>query len=321
MTLLLTRADVRRVLTLDDCIAAVEDAFRAYGERRLTTPASLGVPALDGGFHVKAALSDVFAAKINANFPSNPRRGLPTIQGLIVIMDAECGTPLGVLDSAEITIMRTAAATAVAAKVLARDDARVLTLAGCGAQARLQLEAVMRVRPIEQVFGFDSNPSAAELFVRETSSLPGIEVHAVGDLAGAVRRSDIVITCTTSRTPILSLEHLHDGVFIAAVGADNPEKNEIAPDLLAASRVVTDVTAQAASMGDLHHAITAGVMTAEDVYAELADVICGRVSGRAGADETFVFDSTGTALQDVAAASIALRRAESEGIGLHVAFA
>jgi ornithine cyclodeaminase/alanine dehydrogenase-like protein (mu-crystallin family) len=290
MTLFLNGDEIVKLLTIDDCIEAVERAFREGGEAT-----SIGI----GHFHVKAAIAgNRFAAKVNGNFPGNPERhGLPTIQGLIILADAERGTPLAVLDSIEITALRTAAASAVAAKYLALPDVKTITIVGCGAQARAHLEAMRRVRPIERVFAVDVDPAKAAA------------IGEVRSLDDAVRESDIVVTCTTSTTPFLRREHLHPGLFIAAVGADNPRKSELEPELLANAKVVADVLEQAATMGDLHHAIEAGLMSRDDVFGELADVIRGR--GRTSGDEVFVFDSTGTALLDVAVAAMAYERASS----------
>jgi alanine dehydrogenase len=321
MTRILTATDVAALLTIDDCIAAVETAFREFGEGRIAPPQTLGVHADRGTFHVKAAAADVFAAKINANFPNNPRQnGLPAIQGLIVVMNVDSGTPLGILDSTLITTLRTAAATAVAAKHLSRESSRTMTIIGCGIQGRAQAEALLRVRTITKVFAFDADPAAVEQFAHDMSYRLGIEVVAGDSIDNAIAESDIVITCTPARSPILGIEHRHAGLFIAGVGADNPEKNELAPALLAQSRVVPDILDQAALMGDLHHAIDAGAMTRDDIHAELAGILCGRVPGRSNDDEVFIFDSTGTALQDVATASIALMRAVERGIGVEVAF-
>jgi alanine dehydrogenase len=300
MTRLLTSSDVREVLSIDDCIAAVEEVF--------LSGAGEAVSSALGHFHAKVAIAGGrFAAKINGNFPDNQeRRGLPTIQGLIVLADASNGTPLAVLDSTEITTLRTAAASAVAAKYLAVEGARAITICGCGVQGRAHLDAIRRVRAIERVFACDVNPEKAA------------EVGEVRHLDEAVPASDIVVTCTTSLSPFLYRRHLHPGLFIAAVGADNPRKSELAPDLMAAANVVADVVEQAAAMGDLHHAIEAGAMTRNDVFADLASVVRGK--GRTSADQIFVFDSTGTALEDVAAASIAYDRAMARGIGIDLAF-
>jgi alanine dehydrogenase len=321
MTRILTRADVAALLSIDDCITAVETVFRDYGEGRTASPQSLGVHASGGTFHVKAAVADVFAAKINANFPQNPRsHGLPTIQGVIVVMDAERGTPLGILDSTLITTLRTAAASAIAAKYLARANARTVTIIGCGIQGEAHLEALTRVRPITTAYAIDADPRSAERFTQTMRQRLGIEVFATHSISDAVSGSDIVVTCTPSRSPILGLDHHHPGLFIAAVGADNPEKNEVAADLMSQCLVVPDILEQAAAMGDLHHALAAGVLTRDDIHGELAEVICGRIPGRQSEAEVFLFDSTGTALQDVVTAAVTLSRAVERGVGVDVSF-
>ncbi len=322
MTLLLTRSDLAAILNPDDCRTSVEAAFRSYGEGRMDPPKSLGFHAAEGTFHIKAATADVFAAKINANFPGNPlRRGLPTIQGIIVLMDLERGTPLAILDSTLITTLRTAAATAVAASCLARTDAATLAIIGCGTQGRASLAALQLVRPLRTCCAYDAGDGAAARFAREMGEELGIDVRAAASIDEAVAGADIVVTCTTARAALLDVHHLRPGLFIAAVGADNPEKQELTPALLRETRVVADILDQAATMGDLHHALEAGTMTREDVHGELADVLCGRVAGRTADDEVFVFDSTGTALQDVAVSSLAYTRAVERGVGLEVAFA
>lgn len=320
MTRVLTRAHLEALLTPEDCLSSVEAAFRAYGEGRSAAPKSVGLHAAAGTFHIKAAMADVFAVKVNANFPGNPRRhSLPTIQGVIVVMDVERGVPLAILDSALITTLRTAAATALAAKHLARGDASTMTVAGCGTQGRASVEAVRLVRSIQTVYAYDVDERAMDRFASDLRARLGIDVQAVATLEEAVASSQIVVTCTTARTAILDARHLHPGLFIAAVGADNPEKQELTPALLRGSTIVVDILEQAAAMGDLHHALEAGVLTRNDVRGELADVICRRVPGRRSDDEVFVFDSTGTALQDVAVASLAYARAAERGAGLDVA--
>lgn len=322
-TLLLTRADVARVLDLRECIDAVERAFRLHAEGATVPPGTLGVHVAGGGFHVKTAGllagRPIFAAKVNANFPANPARfGLPTIQGVVALFDAERGALLALLDSGELTSRRTAAASAVAARHLARDDAAVATVCGCGEQGRSQLRALVAVRPIRRVMAFDVDPSAAERYAIAMARELGIEVTAVRDLAGAAGRSDVVVTCTPARRWVLGRGDVRPGAFIAAVGADWPEKQELEPALMAESTVVVDVLEQCERMGDLHHAIAAGAMTRDDVAAELADVVAGRKPGRRRDDEVVIFDSTGTALQDVAAAAVAWERALAAGIGVRV---
>ena len=323
MTLLLTRGDVADLLPMDACIEAVEHAFRLHGEGRADPPGILGVHARDGGFHIKAGILDLgrryFAAKTNANFPGNPERfGLPTIQGVLLLADAERGTPLALMDSAEITALRTGAATAVAARHLASPEAAVVTVCGCGLQGRVQLRALAAVLRLTRAYAFDRDPARAAGFAREMSEALGFEVLAADDLDVAVRASHVCVTCTPSRTPILRHTSVAPGTFIAAVGADNEDKQEIEPALMASCAIVVDVLEQAATIGDLHHAITAGVVTTRDVRAELGQVVAGLRPGRLTDDEIVVFDSTGMALQDVAAAAAVYERAVRAGRGLEV---
>jgi len=321
-TLLLTRSDVRALLDMDACIAAVDAAFRAQATGATLPSGVLGTHVPGGGFHVKTAgiggagARAYFAAKINANFPANPaRRGLPTIQGVISLHDASDGVLLALLDSMEITTLRTAAATAVAARYLARRDARVLTVLGCGTQGRSQLLALSRVRSIERVFAWDLEPAAAERYADEMARTLGRDVRSVAEYRESVAASDLVVTCTPSHRPLLSASDVPSGCFVAAVGADSEDKQELAPDLLARGVVVVDVLEQCARIGDLHHALASGVMRREDVHAELADVVSGRRPGRGSASEITIFDSTGTALEDVAVAALVYERAVDAGRG------
>jgi ornithine cyclodeaminase/alanine dehydrogenase-like protein (mu-crystallin family) len=324
-TLVLTRAEVQALLGFDECIAAVEAAFRLHAEGRSLAPGVLAVRARDGGFHIKAAGLELdrlyFAAKTNANFPDNPaRRGLPAIQGVVVLCDAADGRLLAVMDSIEVTLRRTAAATAVAAKWLARPGSEAVTVCGCGRQGRAHLRALARVLPLRRAFAFDEDAAAARAFAGELAAELGIDVTAVTDLAAALRASDACVTCTPSRRPFLLREHVRPGTFVAAVGADSPDKQELHPVLLAAAVVVPDVLDQCASIGELHHALEAGAMTRQGVHAELAEVVTGRKPGRRSPEEITIFDSTGTALEDVAAAAVVYEKALAAGIGRSVAF-
>jgi alanine dehydrogenase len=316
--LFLDAAAVREHLSIEECITAVERAFRLHGEGKAAQPGVLAVHAEHGTFHIKAGVLDLgrsyFAAKTNANYPGNVERyGLPTIQGVIALFDAERGTPLAILDSREITSLRTGAATAVAAEYLARADASIATICGCGVQGRTQLMAIAAVRPLTRVYAVDRNRESATRFAREMTNELGIEVVVADDLAAAARASQICVTCTSSRSVLLRAGDVSPGTFVAGVGADNPDKQELDPALLARSVVVVDILDQAATSGDLHHAIAAGVMTREQVRAELGAVVAGRVRGRIHDDEIVVFDSTGTALQDVAAAAAVYEKAVKEG--------
>lgn len=325
-TLILKRSDVAALLGVEECIAVVEQALRLHAEGKTSPPGVLGIHARTGGFHIKAGLLDLnrsyFAAKTNANFPENAQRfSLPLIQGVIVVCNAENGYPLAVMDSMEITIIRTGAATAVAAKYLARSDSSVATICGCGNQGRISLQAMTQVLPLKQVYAFDKEPALADSFASKLSKEVGIDIKATNDLAWAARQSDVCVTCTPSREFFLNRENIKPGTFIAAVGADNEEKQELDPRLLQTSKVVVDLLEQCATIGDLHHALEQGLMTRAEVHAELGEVIAGMKPGRTSADEIIVFDSTGTALQDVASAAIVYERAVASQRGMRVDFA
>jgi alanine dehydrogenase len=322
--LILTRSDVASLLDIQDCIQAVEDAFRQHALGTATPPAVLGLHVPGGGFHIKAAgfhqPRPIFAAKVNGNFSENPqRRGLPTIQGVIVLANLSDGTPLAVLDSIEITIQRTAAATAVAAKHLARRDARAVTIVGCGVQGRAQLRSIACVRSIARVHAYDIDPEAIRRFIEEMQPALRAPIQAASNLQDVVRDSDIVVSCTTARQPIIRHGDLEPGTFLAAIGADSPDKQEVDPELLASATIVADVLDQATTFGEVHHAVAAGLLKATDVYAELGEIVSGRKPGRRTEDEIIVFDSTGMALQDVAASLLVYERALESGVGRCVA--
>lgn len=310
---------------MPECIEAVERGFLAYARGETIPPGVLSAHAEGGGFHVKSAGllhavggRSVFAAKVNANFPGNPdRHGLPTIQGVIALFDAVDGRLLALLDSMEITNLRTAAATAVAAKYLA-PDADLVTVCGCGEQSRSQLRALACVRSVKRVMALDLNAERAGRFATDMAAELDVEVSIIHDPRDAAQGTTIWMTCTTATRWFLGRAHVAAGAFVAAVGADNPSKQEIEPELLAGGVVVADVLEQCAAFGDLHHAIALGLMGREDVRAELADVVAGRKPGRLSQDEIIIFDSTGTALQDVAAAAVVYERALSSGAGLFV---
>jgi len=321
--LVLSRRDVFDLLSLRDCIDAVERAFRLHAEGATLGPGVLGIRAGAGGFHIKAAglvgRESYFAAKINANFPDNPRRvGLPTIQGIVVLADASTGTPLAMMESGAVTALRTGAATAVAAKYLARSDAQTVTVLGAGAQGEIQLAALAEVLPLRRAWVLDIDPARAEGMAERTGRRLGVPVTATRDLAAALSESDVCVTCTPSREALVAAADVRPGTFIAAVGADSHGKQELDPKLVATATLVVDVLEQCAEIGELQHALAAGLITRDEVHAELADVVVGRRAGRTRADEITIFDSSGTALQDVAAAVALYDKARGAGRGTEV---
>ena len=250
---LIDRKLLSRLMDLDDYFAAAEAAFLAHAHGRTRLPLPLHIEADAGGFHAKGAFVMLerawVAVKVNSNFPGNPARGLPTIQGAVLLYDANDGRLLAILDSMEITSKRTAAASALAARHLAREDAHNVAILGCGEQGRAQLAAIARVRDIRRVFAWDARPGAAEAYELAIRRTLGLEVTPVPTVPEATRAADIIVTATTAQEAFLGPQHVRPGTFVAAVGADNPHKSELQPDLVAASTVVADSLDQACLMG------------------------------------------------------------------------
>ena len=325
-TLLLTRNDVAALLRPEECISAVEAAFRLHAEGKASPPGILGMHSEGGGFHIKAGILALgrkyFVAKINSNFPLNLKNhNLPTIQGAIVVCDGENGQLLAVMDSIEITILRTGAATAVAANYLARRNASVAAICGCGNQGRISLKMLMKVRNLRAAYVFDIDQVKAQAFAKDLAIELHIPIAVVEDPAKALRMCHICVTCTPSNQPFIRMEDITPGTFLAAVGADSEEKQELESDVLCSAKVVVDLLEQGATIGELHHALKSGCMTRSGVHAELGEIVCGRKPGRLTDDEIIIFDSTGMALQDVAAASIVYEKAIRDQIGVKMNFA
>jgi alanine dehydrogenase len=325
-TLLFNRSDVQELLSLAECIDAVEKVFHRQGEGKIPPSGILGVRAKSGGLHVKTArltgAKNYIAVKVNTNFPRNYARfGLPTLQGVIVLYDAEDGRALAVLDSMEITIKRTAAATAVAAKYLARQNSSVATICGCGEQACAQLRALCLVLSLRKVYAFDIDSSASQHLAAQLSRELPIDIEAIRSLPSAIQRSDLVVTCTPATEFFVHKEDVAPGTFMAAIGADDSHKQEIDPALLSSAKVVADSLEQVCSIGDTHHAIAQCLMRKEDVYAELSEVVAGKKAGRINETDIIVFDSTGIAVEDAAAATNVYEKALIAGIGNYFEFA
>jgi alanine dehydrogenase len=306
-TLLLSKTYIHEHIAAAAFLPAMREAFLALDRGELQNPSVGHLRGDGGGLHIKAAAGierfGKIVVKMNANFPGNPARGLPTIQGALALFDARSGELLALMDSIEITARRTAAASTLAAQHLARTDSTRLGMIGCGMQAIYHLEALRELFALTRVVCADIDELRASEFARQAQS-SGLTVTVARTAAECARGADIIVTCTPSTTPILHRADIDPGCFIAAVGTDSPAKHELAPDLMAAALVVPDDLTQAAEMGDTHHAIRAGAMTPASIHAELRAIVSGRAAGRTSPNELFVFDSTGMAIEDLAAADL-----------------
>ena len=320
---ILVEADLRRIVPLDlEAIACVEDAFHALATKAVAMPPilRLDIPEHRGEVDVKTAYVpglDGFAIKISPGFFDNPKIGLPSTNGLMVLLSTKTGLVQAVLfDNGYLTDVRTAAAGAVAAKHLSREDASVAAIFGAGMQAKLQLEALSLVRPIREARIWARDLTKAGNAADELAKKLGFPVRAAADGRAAVDGADIIVTTTPSSTPILKAEWLQPGQHVTAMGSDAEHKNEIEPAvLIAAGLYVADSLRQTRRLGELHHAIAAGLVAEDTIFPELGEIVAGRKPGRTGPDQITVADLTGTGIQDTAIATLASARAGSAGAG------
>ncbi|QFI69043.1 Ornithine cyclodeaminase [Sinorhizobium alkalisoli] len=319
---ILTERELRRIVPLDrEAVACVEEAFHALATKAVAMPPilRLDIPEHRGEVDVKTAYVpglDGFAIKISPGFFDNPKIDLPSTNGMMVVLSSRTGLVRALLlDNGYLTDVRTAAAGAVAAKHLSRQDASVAAILGAGMQARLQLEALALVRPIREARLWARDAAKAEATARALSEKLGFPVEGVNDAKAAVTGTDIIVTTTPSEAPILKAEWLQPGQHVTAMGSDAEHKNELDPQAILRGTYVADSLKQTRRLGELHHAIAAGLVTQDAEFAEIGEVIAGVKAGRTTAEEITIADLTGTGIQDTAIATLAVGRANAADAG------
>jgi ectoine utilization protein EutC len=318
----LLEAEIRGLIGPAAALPAVRDAFAALARGEATLPGVIGfdVPAHQGEVHVKGAYlhgAPYYSIKEAAGFYANSERGLPVGSGLVLVFDATTGFLAAILfDNGYLTELRTGAAGALAADLLARRRVGRVAVIGAGSQARFQLEALALVRRPASVTVFGRTPSRVAAYAREMQERIGLPVRVAASARDAVEGADVVITATPSRAPIVRAEWLGRGAHVTAVGADGPEKQELEPEVLArADKVVVDRLDQCLRLGELHHAVEVGLLAAGDVWAELGELAAGQKPGRESEDEITVADLTGVGIQDAAVASAVVAEAVRRNVG------
>ena len=324
---ILAGADVRQAVTMAEAIRAVREAYVQLSAGQAVVPLRTPVP-VDKRKGVTLFMpaylmaSEALGAKIVSVFPGNAERGLPTIHAVVIVVDAETGRPVAMMDGTYLTALRTGAASGVATDLLARSDARVAAIFGAGAQARTQLEAVCTVRRIETVWVFDPVPGAAAAYVAEmrmrSRPIPrGLRVAE--SPAQAVGQADVICTATTARAPVFDDADLKPGVHINGIGSYTPQMQEVPAATVARAKVVVDSrTASLAEAGDLLIPLNDGTISLAQIHGEIGEVAAGQIPGRQSDGEITFFKSVGVAVQDVAVASLILRRAAEQGLGVEV---
>lgn len=313
-------AAIRKAVSHGAAILSAERAFTALAEDQVVSPMPLGAefPEVHGEVHVKGAYirgAPVFAFKVATGFYGNVEMGVPTGSGLVLVFDAETGFPLGVLgDNGYLTDLRTAAAGALAAKHLTPRRPLVVAVVGAGVQARFQAELIHRVRDFKELRVWSRQESSRRRYVKDMSALLKVPVYEFPNVAMALDGADLVVTATPAQEPLVFPAMVKKGATIIAVGSDGPNKQELAVDLLlAAEKLVPDVTAQCIRLGEIHHAVKAGLLPVDGAYTELGHIVTERASGRVG-DETIVCDLTGSGAQDTAIAEVAWTALTKRGL-------
>ena len=324
-TLLLSRSDVRQLLTMRDVISAVKEGYLAFQEGGVQQPDIVSVTAdeYNGETDIKTCLNRMnrrISVKTVSGFYNNGKiNDLPTMIGTVQLFDATDGSLLCVMDGSLITGIRTGAAGAVSCEYLAREDAATVCVIGCGGQARMQVYGLCHVRNIKSVRVYSPHTAGLTDFKTDVERETGAVVTVCDSAESALRGADVVITATPSKEFLVPFGTVSEGTHIVAVGADMPGKNELDPRLFRGAKIVCDSIAQCVSRGETRNALQAGVITEGDIYAEIGEIVAGSKAGRTG-DEITIFDTTGMAVQDNVVAATVYELASARGLGKYFEF-
>jgi alanine dehydrogenase len=322
-TLVLSEEAVKKVLTLEEVISAVESAFKMKGAGHTQMPSKqyLFMKKYNGDVRTMPAYleeTDVVAVKVVNSHPENRKHGLPTVMATIILVDPRTGAPEAIMGGTWITALRTGAAGAIAAKYLANSNPKIVGIVGAGTQARTQLMGLQTVfETIKEVKVWDLNEKAALKYAKEMMRNQA-SICSVKSIKKAVQEADIIVTATPSRKPLVSAEWVNDGTHINCVGADAPGKQELDPAILVKSKIVVDDWNQSCHGGEINVPLAEGIISKEDVWSDICEIVAGLKDGRMSPEEITVFVSTGLAIQDAAAANIAYQKALKEKIGEYV---
>jgi ornithine cyclodeaminase/alanine dehydrogenase len=322
MTLILSSSQVRSLLSMSDCISAVEEAFREFASGTTTMPTRVGVQLTEkagwlGIMPAYLSRMESLSTKIVSVYTQNQTaRGIPNVQAVIILNDAQNGRVAAILEGSYITAMRTGAVSGVATKYLARQESEVVGVVGAGVQARKQLEAICAVRKVRRAVVYDVDKKRASNFVTEMSAQLGINISIADTPSELSKASDIIATATTSSSPVLNGRDIKPGTHINAIGAFTPTTRELDDDVVASSKIVVDsLEAALAEAGDIIIPLKNGVIQREQIWAELGELVLGKKPGRESSEERTLFKSVGLGIQDAAVAKLVFSRAQSLGVG------
>ena len=321
--LCLSAKDVSQVLTMQDCINTMQDAFTqlASGEAVVPLRSTLAMPRENGGaLFMPVYLPNIRKVGLKAVtvHQDNPDKGLPMVQAMVMVFDASSGSPLAVINGEVITAMRTGAVSGLATKLLARESAEIVAIIGAGVQGETQLEAVCTVRKIRKAYIFNRNLERRQAFIKKMKEKLGIEIIAAESMA-ALAEADIICTATTSKMPVFKNSEIGVGVHINGVGSYRPDMCEIPPETIMRAKIVVDQLAACLSeAGDILQPIELGLISQDYIYGELGELVTGMKPARQAEGEITVFKSVGLAVQDLATADLVFTKAKNLGLGVEI---
>ncbi|MCJ7855609.1 ornithine cyclodeaminase family protein [Lachnospiraceae bacterium NSJ-143] len=326
-TLMLSKEDVASVINLEDIISAVEECYKAFCLGEVIQPDYMGFEFDEprGGIDFKAGYCSrnekISMKSSSGGFKNNVSDfGIPANMGTVLLYDARNCALQCIMDGSLITGLRTGAAGAVSVKYLARKNSEIISSIGTGTQARNQIKAISLVMDIKEIHAFDSYTPAVESFKKDIEGEFGIPVIIEKSMKEAVEVSDIVVSTTRGKGPLIEASWIKKGTHIVAIGADCKGKQEYEPEIFKNAKIVNDSIEQCISKGETCNGIEKGVISKEDIYAEIGEIVLGKKRGRTNDDEITIFDSTGMAVQDNLTADMIYNRAVSKGIGIEFEF-
>ena len=304
-TMLLSKEDVGRLISMKEVIGMVEEAYKAFNSGRVIQPAytCIQLPQPRGEIDFKLGyceVNEIISMKASSGgFPNNPtEHGVPSGMGTILLFDARTCALICVMDGSLITGLRTGAAGAVSVKALARRNARNVAAIGTGNQARMQIRAIREVMTIETIHAWDHHPQSLARYQADIEREFGIRVVMARSARDAVEQADILVTTTRGKGSLVEAAWVRPGTHIVAVGTDTHGKQELEPEIFRNAKIVNDSIAQCAEKGETWHPLNKGIVSENDIHAEIGEILLGTKPGRETDDEITIFDATGMAIQD-----------------------
>jgi len=328
--LILNADEVRQALPMDQTIAAMREAYASLSNGTAVVPLRTRLPisnhdalSLFMPAYMKTDSGEALAVKIVSLFPNNPSRGLAYIQAAVLVLEADSGRAVALLEGSTLTAIRTGAGSGAAIDLLARKDSKVVAIFGAGPQGCTQLEAACTARRIQTVYIYNPTRTKAETFAEQLAGYHSIpkDIKVASTPREAIENADIICTATGSKTPVFEDKDVKSGTHISAIGAYTPEMQELPIESVARARIVVDSYATVTDeAGDIVKAISAGLIKESDIHAEIGEILLGKKPGRQSEDEITFFKSVGNAVQDATAAQLALKNAREMKLGTEVEF-